>query len=532
MNRGNWIRNLVFLLVACASLSVSLFRGSNPVWVAAWVAPVFLMRFVRKTRWTAAVLLGLLAVQLAVVVGLIPLFSMVGTATVKVDAGFMLVWQTKSGMLLLAPIVLIPFLVDKSLHKRLPSWASALVYPTALATMDLACSLIFGTLNTFGETQFALQPLVMTSSLFGLAGVSFLIGWSASMVNDLWDQSWNIKNLRGHGVVYLAVTGALLLYGGLMIAFPARPGASVRVAGITTNVVFQEQMGESDLYLTEIAQLGPTEYAEIVRSPRSRIDEMRGKTTEAIVAGAEIIVWQEVSLLLEPPAADALLEEMRELADRADVYLLISYERLRGPNEGRNRPMRNTSVLFTPEGERKWEYAKAFPAAGFEDVFTEAGSRDIPYLDTPYGRIGQVICADMVHPHYLRQAALKEIDLLLVPSWDTEAFTPLFTYSSAFRAVENGFTMVRVTGDGRSAVIDPYYREWAGQDSSAHGTVNFYANVPVVSRTTFYGRFGHLLPYLAVAALIGLVVLAFLNRSRIHTDHLDDDKEPGNTTFR
>ena len=40
----------------------------------------------------------------------------------------------------------------------------------------------------------------------------------------------------------------------------------------------------------------------------------------------------------------------------------------------------------------------------------------IPYLDTPYGRIGQVICFDMVYPHYIRQAALKKIDLLLAPS--------------------------------------------------------------------------------------------------------------------
>jgi apolipoprotein N-acyltransferase len=351
-------------------------------------------------------------------------------------------------------------------------------------------------------------------SLFGLAGVSFLIGWSASIVNDLWEESWDLRSLGRRGIVFLSVAGAFLLYGGLMVAFPPQARGSVAVAGITTDVVFQDQMGESGLYVTEISELVPSEYAQVVRSPQARVEEMRSKTEEAIDRGAEVIVWQEVSLLLEPPVADALIDEMRQLARQEGVYILVSYERLLDRSERRNRPMRNSSVFVTPAGEIAWEYAKAFPAAGFEDVFTESGSHDIPYLDTPYGRIGQVICADMVHPYYLRQASLRDIDLLLVPSWDTISFTPFFTYASAYRAVEDGFTMVRVTGDGQSAVIDPYYRQWANQSTFDHGTVSFYTNVPVVSRATFYGRLGFLFCYLAAAFLAALVVCAVIRSVR------------------
>jgi apolipoprotein N-acyltransferase len=502
MKRGTLILKTAYLLIALAAFSVSIFRTNDSVWLAAWIAPVFLMRFVRTSRWTPAVLPGFVAVQAALFIALVPLFSMVGAAPVKVDARFVLGWQAKSGMLFLAPMTLIPFLLDKALHRRLPKWASALVFPAAVVTVETVFALTTGTLATYGETQYSLRPLVMTSTLFGLAGVSFMIAWTASTLNDLWEGGWKIKDLGRRGVVYTVAMGALLLYSAILTTFPVRPRASVLVAGITTEATLEESMAESGLYVTEISRLGPTEYAQIVRSSQSRIDELRGKTVEAINAGAEIVVWQELALLLEPAVADPLLEEMRDLADEADVYLLISYERLLGDAERRSRPMRNSSVLFTPEGETGWEYAKAFPAAGFEDVFTEPGAREIPYLDTPYGRIGQVICADMIHPGYLRQAAAKDIDLLLVPSWDTAAHTPSFTFASAYRTVEDGFTMVRITGDGQSAVIDPYYRNWAAQSSFDHGTINFYANVPVVSRTTFYGVIGFCFPYLAGLCLI------------------------------
>ena len=114
---------------------------------------------------------------------MIPLFSIVGDATVKVDARFMLIRPTKSGTLFPAPIVLVPFLLDKALRSHLPRSASMLVYPSALATIELVCSLTFGTLSSIGERQYTLQPLVMTTSVFGLAGVSFLIGWSASVAH-------------------------------------------------------------------------------------------------------------------------------------------------------------------------------------------------------------------------------------------------------------------------------------------------------------------------------------------------------------
>lgn len=75
---------------------------------------------------------------------------------------------------------------------------------------------------------------------------------------------------------------------------------------------------------------------------------------------------------------------------------------------------------------------------------------------------------------------------------DSTVFTSLIAFYSGYRAVENSFTMIRVAGDGHSAVIDPYYRHWAGQNSFEQGTDNFYANVPIVSMNTVYANVGYI----------------------------------------
>ena len=95
-----------------------------------------------------------------------------------------------------------------------------------------------------------------------------------------------------------------------------------------------------------------------------------------------------------------------------------------------------------------------------------------------------------------------------MPSYDAVYWTPLHTFTSAYRAVENGFTMIRITGDGNSAVMDPYYRHWSSQDTYIQGTMNFYANVPVISKNTFYAVIGFIFPYTIILLLISLIVLA------------------------
>ena len=283
--------------------------------------------------------------------------------------------------------------------------------------------------------------------------------------------------------MFLAIATSLVIYGAVYAYSPRTADSTVKVAGITIDSEFNERLFNSDHDFFELGEADPEVYSKDLSSPQSHREEMRNKTLEAVSAGAKIIVWQEYALMMESAAAAAFLDEMRILA-----------------------------VLFTPEGEVGWEYDKAFPIVG-EYFMIDSGERNIPFVDTPYGRIGQVICFDMHFPHYLRQAGKNRIDIILSSSVDESAFTPLHIFNNGMRAVENGFTMVRIVGYGHSGVIDPYYRHWTSQNTLEHGTDNFYSNVPVISKNTVYSTIGYLFPFAVVLLLMALVAAAIIRNN-------------------
>jgi apolipoprotein N-acyltransferase len=509
MKKRLWFRNGLLLVGAVIAFALSMFAFAHPVWIAAWIAPMLLMRFIRGNKWIVSLIAGFLVLQTANMIGMVPFFALVDSVSMKMQTSSFLAMQVKSGMLFLALMYLVPFLIDKALRDRLPKSAATLVYPAAVTAVDVFGMWMFGLTSSFADAQFQLPPLVMTASLAGASGLTFLIAWTASMANALWEEEWNLRRIGRAGWAYLAVTAGMLGYGAVAAVVPAKVARKVPVAGITLDYNFFEDMGATGLYLEEILALDPAEYAGWMSSTPEQMEEMRRKTLQAAESGAKIIVWQEYALTLSSAVADPYLEDIRRLADEQDAYVLVSYSRILDGEEKAEKLERNLGVLFTPEGEVGWEYAKALLGVGYEDLVVEAGPFDIPYVDTPFGRMGQVICSDMTRPAYLRQAAEKEIELLLVPSYDAPMFVPLFTFNSAYRAVENGFTMVRVAGlTGYSAAIDPDYRIWAGQDFTAREPSIFYVNVPVVSRRTVYSGIGYLFPYLASLLLVALMAVA------------------------
>jgi hypothetical protein len=62
-----------------------MFKMDNPVWIAAWIAPVLLIRFMRNSKWIYAVISGFIVLQIARFIGLLPLMTMVNTASIKMD---------------------------------------------------------------------------------------------------------------------------------------------------------------------------------------------------------------------------------------------------------------------------------------------------------------------------------------------------------------------------------------------------------------------------------------------------------------
>ena len=118
-----------------------------------------------------------------------------------------------------------------------------------------------------------------------------------------------------------------------------------------------------------------------------------------------------------------------------------------------------------------------------------------------------MICFDMDHPAYIRQAGRSGTDVMLVPSNDCRDIVPFHTYMASFRGIENGFSIVRATGNGLSAAFDYQGRTLATADYSTTKQA-MISHVPTHGVKTIYTVIGDLFAWLSMVGFVTLVGLA------------------------
>ena len=96
-------------------------------------------------------------------------------------------------------------------------------------------------------------------------------------------------------------------------------------------------------------------------------------------------------------------------------------------------------------------------------------------------------------------------DILIDPSGDAKEIDPYHTYMKAFRAIENGYSTVRVTGSGLSAAYDYQGRTLATMDYFKTKDKGFTAYVPEKGVKTIYSQIGDVFAWLSVVGLIGII---------------------------
>ena len=180
----------------------------------------------------------------------------------------------------------------------------------------------------------------------------------------------------------------------------------------------------------------------------------------------------------------------------------------------------NKAVWITPDGEVKWHYLKGRPIPGLEPYIV-AGDGIIPVDQTGSGAIASVICFDMDHPVYIRQAGRSGTDVMLVPSNDWPAIVPFHTYMASFRGIENGFSIVRATGNGLSAAFDYQGRTLATADYSTTKQA-MIAHVPTQGVNTIYTVVGDLFAWLSMVGFVTLVGFALFRPARANVDGVAD----------
>ncbi len=198
--------------------------------------------------------------------------------------------------------------------------------------------------------------------------------------------------------------------------------------------------------------------------------------------------FDDQSVDVPGPACDALGASARENS----VVLAVCV------NERDGGTIYNTLLYFAPSGELLGKHRKLMPTGGERLAWGQGDGSTLPVFDTPFGRLGGLICWENYMP--LARAAMYEsrVDVYLAPTWDN---SDVWVASMRHIAKEGRCYVVGVNscirgsdvpadipgrddiygGDddwasrGNTVIVDPYGEILAGPISEEEGII--YADV-------------------------------------------------------
>lgn len=176
---------------------------------------------------------------------------------------------------------------------------------------------------------------------------------------------------------------------------------------------------------------------------------------------------------------------------------------------------RNTAWVVDPRGEVVFSQAKAAPIPFFDDGKAAVDQR---IWDSPWGRIGVLICYDLSFRRVVDELVSQGAEALVAPAMDVESWGPeehrLNARVSRLRALELGIPLFRVASSGVSQIVD--------SEGSERATAPFPGPGAVLSGGLPLGRRGSGLPWdhwmgpvCAVSTGLSMARLVWTNRRRL-----------------
>ncbi len=470
---------LSWLWLVLGSFSFTFVGWRFNVPFAAWLAPVFLMRFFRdRRRWYECL-------------AAVPLLA--AASFVQLNGGWDLEpWMTYLFSVLRPAAYLAALFLDRALFRRLPKAASMLVYPAAFFIVDYAISLTpLGSGMSPGATQFGFPAVAGLASIAGIWGIGFLMGWTAACVNNAWES----RKIPAAAVVVLA---AAVAFGGARSALIRPSSPTVRVGSVTVE--------HPRDYWSWIDQGTPRETVSANAAELSAIEEeLFRQSSRAVAAGAKIVFWSEGNGVVPEDREKEFTERAAAFARAGGVYFAPAAVVLRyGQTISDNKVL-----MFAPDGSLAYTYVKAM------SWYPTGSDGILKTVDTPYGRIGSAICFDMDFPSYIHGLGVKKADIVLVPAFDAERIRPYHTEVGLMRALENGFSAVRQTNTGTSMAVDGSGRVLARQEFFETADRFMITDVPTRRVPTLYAVLGDWTAITGTAlAALAVVISAARARKR------------------
>jgi apolipoprotein N-acyltransferase len=437
-----------------------------------WIDTV-MRQYGNVDRWTAAGILGLLTVVLA-------LFTAFFSWAIALS------WR-KGGTLacLLAPFLWVTL---EFLRSHLP----IVSFPWNLAGYAASGNL----------------PLVQLTVLTGIYGLSFILVLYSSVIV----QAILAGNERAWKTALVSTAILILTSAGGNYLVP------VETPHHTARLV-QTNFPQSEEY--------PANWFEM---HTGELEQLERISVKAAPEPPQLIIWPEVPApfsFAEPKFAQRAARIARESG--ADFLVgVVDWKR----DAAGKWLASNSAVLLDPSGQRIFSYDKihlvpfgeyvplrrwlSFAGRLTADISDFTPGRDSRVGRLPGGSFGTFICYEAVFPAEIRRFTVGGAELLINISndgWFGRSSAPAQHLMMArVRAVENRRWLLRDTNNGFTVVVDPYGRIVRRLPTDVRDELD--APYDFRSGLTPYARFGDWFAWLCVIATVAIMATAALGRSR------------------
>jgi apolipoprotein N-acyltransferase len=375
------------------------------------------------------------------------------------------------------------FLIDRIYTQKLKGIISTLVFPSAYVIMDfiVVSNNPSGSYGTLAHTQSSL-PLLQLASITGIWGITFLIAWTASTLNWVWDKSFKWGQIKTGLLIYSITFLTIIIFGQVRLSID-NDCKTVRIASININKAeWNNRSHERNSSISEKVN-----------------NDFLAACDIASASKAKIIFGPETIIHLNYDKENEFIESAKVIAKKNSIYLGLPMVVF--PKAFPDVPWMNKIVWISPTGQILFTYHKAKPTPGDGSY----GDGVIKYFDSPYGRIGSAICFDLDFPSLINQTSNMNIDIMLVPGNDWKDISPYHTYVASLRAIEHGFNMVRSVSQGFSASFNYKGQTLSSQDFFNTDDVILYSDVPTKGQKTIYSILGD---YFAWLCIIFFVIIS------------------------
>lgn len=467
-------------------------NGNYAVPIAAWLFPVFILRFLRSQSLIRGLFLAWIYITSAVTVALWPMLP-IENLPFEMLLGVCFIWGLR---------YFLPFLLDRLAAIRLSGFIRTLVFPLSWVTVEyLFTQTPEGSWGALAYTQYGNLPLMQMASVTGIWGITFLMTWFAAIVNWVWETGFEWRRIQYGLLLFGSIWILALVFGGVRLAHFSPDAKTIRVAAITKPEPFPPFFNAQ----------GPRE--TVCKYSREEQSYFLKKSKKAARNGAKVVAWQEHAVLIPEEDADSFVAHCQQICQKEQFYLIMAYNTY--PKNFPDQPWTNMLTGIDQFGHLAWQYSNSYPSEALESGLLH-GDRRLPVLQSPYGKIGAVICSDQEHPSLVRQAGRSGAFLLLVPSGGWKGVTPLHTQMASFRAIENGCALVKPNGNGLSAAFDQQGRVLSQLNYFQTEDENImFADVPTQVASTLYTEIGDSFAWLCLVCIAAVFAMMPFQRKRI-----------------